>query len=194
MGWTVGGSGTAAVGAGGPNTLQPALYFGKGFGDLPDGLGWLRPFAITGVVAAEFPTVSRSTILGINSGADGLTPMLLEYTERLHRGFSIQYSPYYLTSRFTGGPPKEEPLNQPIPLVEFAFDVPLGQKTIANMSPGLAYVADTWQVSEEAVVPLNSEAARSVGFRTQLLLFLDDLAPSLFGRPLLSRDVSRSSN
>ena len=30
------------------NTVQPGVFFGKGFGDLPNGLAWLRPFAVTG--------------------------------------------------------------------------------------------------------------------------------------------------
>ncbi len=71
--------------------------------------------------------------------------------------------------------------------MEFAFDTPFVGKTAANMSPGVAYVADSWQVSVEAVVPLNAEAGHGAGVRTQLLLFLDDLAPSIFGKPLLSR-------
>ena len=54
------------------------------------------------------------------------------------------------------------------------------------MNPGLSYVAVTWQVAAEAIIPLNGAAGRSVGARAQLLLFLDDLIPSLFGRPLLS--------
>ena len=41
-------------------------------------------------------------------------------------------------------------------------------------------------VAAEAIVPLNSEAGRSVGARAQLILFLDDLIPSLFGKPLLT--------
>jgi hypothetical protein len=45
----------------------------------------------------------------------------------------------------------------------------------------------TWQVAVEAVVPLNDASGRHVGARTQLLLFLDDLVPALFGKPLLSR-------
>jgi hypothetical protein len=53
------------------------------------------------------------------------------------------------------------------------------------LNPGLSYVAVTWQIAVEAIVPLNSAAGR--GGRMQLLLFLDDLAPSLFGKPLLSR-------
>jgi hypothetical protein len=55
------------------------------------------------------------------------------------------------------------------------------------MNPGLSYVAVTWQIAAEAIVPLNSEGGRSVGGRAQLLLFLDDLIPSLFGKPLLGR-------
>lgn len=36
-------------------------------------------------------------------------------------------------------------------------------------------------------IQLNSEGGHSIGARAQLLLFLDDLLPSLFGKPLLSR-------
>jgi hypothetical protein len=105
----------------------------------------------------------------------------------VHWGFSVQFSTYYLTSRFTGGPPKEEPVNQLVPLVELAFDTPFGERTKGTMNPGFDYVAQTWQVAVEAIVPLNSEAGRGSGGRVQLLLFLDDLIPSVFGKPLLSR-------
>jgi hypothetical protein len=44
--WGIGGFGTKAVGGYGPNTLQPSITFGRGLGDLPDTLKWLRPFAI----------------------------------------------------------------------------------------------------------------------------------------------------
>ena len=52
------------------------------------------------------------------------------------------------------------------------------------MNPGLAYVAGTWQVAAEAVVPLNSEGGRRIGVRAHLFLFLDDLMPAVFGKPL----------
>ena len=74
-----------------------------------------------------------------------------------------------------------------MPLVEFAFDTPWRQKTAATANPGLAYVEDVWQVSAEAIVPLNRPGGRGLGFRTQLLIFLDDFAPSIFGKPLLTR-------
>jgi hypothetical protein len=37
------------------------------------------------------------------------------------------------------------------------------------------------------VLPLTHGSTRGVGANLQLLLFLDDLVPSLFGKPLLSR-------
>jgi hypothetical protein len=58
---------------------------------------------------------------------------------------------------------KDEPLNQLVPLVEFSFDSPRGEKTVATMNPGLSYVAVSWQLAAEAIVPLNSEAGRSIG-------------------------------
>jgi hypothetical protein len=113
--------------------------------------------------------------------------MLAGNVDTLHWGFAVEFSTLYLTSRFTPGKlPKEEPLNQLVPLVEFSFDSPRGQKTVATMNPGLSYVAVSWQVAVEAIVPLNSEAGRSVGARAQLLLFLQDLMPSVFSKPLLS--------
>jgi hypothetical protein len=47
-------------------------------------------------------------------------------------------------------------------------------------------VAVTWQLTAEAIVALNGAAGRSVGARAQLLLFLNDLIPAVFGKPLLS--------
>src|SRR5256885_7889927 len=45
-----GGTGAQSVGADPFNTSTPTIYFGKGFGDLPDTLFWLRPIAVTGQV------------------------------------------------------------------------------------------------------------------------------------------------
>lgn len=189
--WGIGGSGSQAVGATSPNTLAPAVSFGKGFGDLPDTLAWLRPFAVAGTVSLEAPlertrpmrhsseTSTMSGQIGTFSGASVTT---------LHWGFAIEYSTLYLTDRFKPGQlPKDEPLHQFVPLVEFAFDTPRGQKTAATGNPGLAYVADVWQLSGEVIVPLNSQGGRGLGFRTRVLIFLDDFAPSIFGRPLLFR-------
>lgn len=183
--WGIGNSGAQGVDAKAPNTIKPGLFFGKGFGDLPDSVSWLRPFAVTGALVLEHPTGGVSANLGFDPITGQLGPLLTRNVDILHWGFAVEFSTLYLTGRFTGGPPKEEPLNQLVPLVEFAVDSSSGTKSIATMNPGLSYVAVTWQIAVEAIVPLNSAAGR--GSRMQLLLFLDDLAPSLFGKPLLSR-------
>jgi len=186
--WGIGHSGAHGVGADRPDTLLPSITFGKGFGDLPEGLAWLRPFGIAGAIAAEIPTASASVNFGFDPATGRFGPLAGANVEILRWGSAVEYSTLYLTDRFKPGRlPKDEPLHQLIPLVELAFESPRGQKTAATMNPGLSYVEDVWQISVEAIVPLNSQGGRCIGARAQLLLFLDDLAPSLFGKPLLGR-------
>jgi hypothetical protein len=42
------------------------------------------------------------------------------------------------------------------------------------------------QLAGEAIIPINREGGHGVGFRAQLLLFLDEVSPTLFGKPLFS--------
>jgi hypothetical protein len=192
LAWGIGQSGAQGVGADEPNTIQPAVFFGKGFGDLPDWLSWARPLAVTGAIVDALPAGPTGKALAPNLATGKFGTVLVPQVQTLHWGVSLQYSTYYLTSRFTGGPPKQEPLNQFVPLVEFSFDSPLGQTTGATMNPGFAYVAVTWQIAAEMIVPLNREGGSGTGFRAQLLFFLDDLLPSLFGKPLLGDKPDRS--
>jgi hypothetical protein len=192
LAWGIAHSGAQAVGADAPNTIQPGVFFGKGFGNLPDSLSWLRPFAITGAIVDEVPVGSGGKALAPNLTTRAFDTVLSPAVETLHWGFSVQYSTLYLTNRFDGGPPKEEPLNQWVPLVEFRFDSPRGQHTAATANPGLAYVAVTWQAAAEAIIPLNRAGGTGPGFRAQFLFFLDDLMPSVFGKPLLSSQPDRS--
>jgi hypothetical protein len=185
--WGISDSGATGIDAKAPNTIKPGLFFGKGFGDLPDSLSWLRPFAVTGALSLDHSTGGFSANLGFDPSTGQLGPMLTRNVDILHWGFAIEFSTFYLTSRFSGGPPKEEPLDQFVPLVEFAIDSGSGLKSVATMNPGLSYVSTTWQWTVEAIMPLNNASGHGLGGRTQLLLFLDDLAPSLFGKPLLSR-------
>ncbi len=180
----VGSSGAQGVGANQFSRVGPGLFFGKGFGDAPAAMAWLRPFAITGVLSVDVPT-SRTSVMLDNSRAGQLLPEPFSTSTVLHWGLSIQYSTFYLSPRFTPDHlPNQEPLYQFIPLVEFAIDSPVGKPSVATVNPGLVYVADRYQIGAEAILPLNSAAGRSTGVRAQLLLFTDDLIPSLFGRPL----------
>jgi hypothetical protein len=63
LAWGIGHSGAQGVGADQPNTILPGIFFGKGFGDFPDPLSWLRPFAITGAIVSESPVGSAGKAL-----------------------------------------------------------------------------------------------------------------------------------
>jgi hypothetical protein len=142
LSWGIGHSGAQGIGANAPDLLRPGIFFGKGFGDLPDSLAWLRPFGITGAVTLEHPMTGASINPGIDQTTGQLFPMLTRNVDTLHWGFALEFSTLYLTSRFTPGKlPKQEPLNQLVPLVEFAFDSPRGEKTSATMNPA----CHTWQ-------------------------------------------------
>ena len=186
LAWGIGHSGAQGVDASKPDTILPGIFFGKGFGDAPESAAWLRPFAITGAVTLEHPMTGTSINFGIDEQTGELASMLVRNVDTLHWAFSLQYSMYYLSGRYTAGKlPKNEPVNQLIPLVEFAFDSPRGAKTAGTINPGLAYVADKWQIAAEAIVPLNSEGGRTIGVRAHLFLFLDELFPAVFDKPLL---------
>ena len=101
--WGIGHSGAQGIGGNLPDTIQPGIFFGKGLGDLPDSLAWLRPFAITGAVTAELPTNRTATNLGIDASTGLLASMQTTHVEMLHWGFSIQYSTLYLTERLKPG-------------------------------------------------------------------------------------------
>lgn len=185
LAWGVGGSGSPKVGANAPNTLEAGVYFGQGLGNLPDKLSWLRPFGIAGAAVVETPLSERLSANQVQDTAAGTPSTVLSKTGTVLRwGFALEYSTLYLTDRFDGKPPKAEPLHQWVPLVEFAFESRRGSRTSGSINPGISYVAETWQVAVEAVRPWR-QASHDIGVRAQLLFFLDDLAPSLFSKPLL---------
>lgn len=181
------GSGAWRVGASVPASWTPGLFVGQGLGTLPEEVSWLRPFALAGAVSAQMPMGSHPESAGFDAGTRQLVDRQSANATTLHWGFAVEYSMLYRTDRFVPGRlPVEEPLHQFVPLVEFAFDSPHGQATRGTANPGIAYVKDTWQVAMEAVLPLSPGAGHGVGANVQVLLFLDNLLPSVFGRPLVS--------
>jgi len=68
-----GGTGAESVGAEQFNTYTPTIWFGKGLGDLPDTLSWIRPVAITGQVGYAIPGRNSTTTFGIDADTGDLT-------------------------------------------------------------------------------------------------------------------------
>jgi hypothetical protein len=164
--WDVGGTGSVKTGASSSSVFTPTIYFGKGFGDLPDALDYLKPFAITGTFGEEFPT--------------GGQPKNLDW------GLAVEYSLPYLQSHVKDiGLPA--PLRDMIPLVEFSWQTPPYRNSgpaIGTINPGVLYESTYYQLGVEAIIPLNSASGSGVGVGITVQLFIDDILPKVFGHPL----------
>ncbi len=184
--WDVGGTGSTRVGAESFDTVTPSLFVGKGFGDLPDSLELLKPFAVTGVLGWGVP--SRVWNKTFTTDEDGNVEVDREFNPTVFTwGFSFQYSLQYLQSvvRDVGLP---APLNRMIPLVELVLQTPIdgprAGDTTGTVNPGVIWFGKYFQVGIEAVIPANAASGKNVGILGQIHFFLDDLFPKTLGRPL----------
>ncbi|HKW80395.1 MAG TPA: hypothetical protein VJQ49_05260 [Casimicrobiaceae bacterium] len=179
--WDIGGSGSKRVGAESFSTVTPALFFGKGFGDLPESMKFARPVAVTGLVGLGIPT--RSATTSINDQGE---VSVERHPHTLAWGFAVEYSLPYLQS-FVQDVGLREPFNRMIPLVEFAMSTALDRGasgTTGTVNPGVIWAGRYAQVAVEAVVPVNNRSGTRVGWIAQLHFFLDDLFPKTLGRPI----------
>ena len=166
--------------------MTPTFNFGQGFGQLPDTIGWARPFAVTGQIGYQIPTTS------FDVGQGTFIPQVLAY------GGSLQYSMPYLKSEVKDlGLP--DLINHLIPIVEAQFATPVANNlgnsfvTTGTINPGVIWVGSYFQVGLEAVIPVNRDSGSGVGFLGQLHLYLDDIFPKSYGQPLIG-GISSGSN
>ncbi len=179
--WEVGGTGNPKV-SDSFDRVTPTLFFGKGFGDLPDSLEWFKPFALTGVFGYSFPTRVRNQTISIAD--DGSVDISRDLNAEIIKwGFTLHYSLQYLQSfvRDVGLP---APLNRMIPIVEFAMQTPTDGKdaghTTGTINPGIIWFGRYVQVGIEAQVPVNGATGKNVGVLGQLHFYLDDILPQVF--------------
>ncbi|HLC05252.1 MAG TPA: hypothetical protein VJK02_19640, partial [Anaerolineales bacterium] len=165
---TPGGVGAKRVGALSETILTPALQIGKGFGDLPDAAGWMKPFAVT-------------SSLGFNIFTGGSETEELDNS--LEWGVTVMYSIPYLQS-FVKDMGIPWPLNRLIPIIEFNGETLLSGhnsgETTAFANPGLIWAGKYIQLAVEAKIPLNDISGRNVGILGMIHFFLDDIAPDIF--------------
>ena len=187
-----GGSGAQSVGAERFSTYTPTLFFGKGFGDLPQGAGFLRAFAVTGQVGYAVPG-RRTSINGFEVDPDsGVVTLDTEvHPDKLIWGGSLQYSmPYLKQNVIDLNLP--DVINRLIPIVEVALQTPVanavtsGTVTTGTINPGLIYAGDKFQLAAEAIIPVNRASGTGVGGMMQLHFYLDDLFPNSIGRPIFT--------
>jgi hypothetical protein len=189
-----GGTGAQSVGADPFNTYTPTLFFGKGLGDLPDTLSWIRPVAITGQVGYAIPGRNSTTTFGIDPDSGDLTADTEFHPRVLNWGGTIQYSMPYLKSAVIDlGLP--DFINRFIPLVEATLQTPVsntltsGTLTTGTINPGFIWVGNTFQVGIEALIPINRQSGTNVGVIAQLHFYLDDIDPRGIGKPIFGPAV-----
>jgi hypothetical protein len=120
----VGGTGGKQVGADTFSTWTPALFFGKGFGDLPNELSFLKPIAITGVVGLAIPTSATTRTLIFNEATGEREIEVERHPDVLEWGFALEYSLIYLQEQVKDIGLRF-PFDRLIPLVEFPLETPL---------------------------------------------------------------------
>lgn len=164
--WEIGGTGSKRV-AERSSTYTPTIKVGKGFGDLPDSLKYLRPLAVTGTVGYGIPSAHDDSKSIEWSGAIEYSLLYLQNNVR-DPGFGT------FVSRLT-------------PVVEFRLSSPTRAGdggTTGTMNPGLIWSGQQVQFAAEAVVPVNRESGHGVGFVAQLHFYIDDIFPHSLGRPI----------
>ena len=180
--WDVGGTGSKRIGAESFDTVTPQLFFGKGFGDLPDSLERFKPIAVTGAFGVDIPTRRFNKTITVSDEGDvevdkELNPKVVKW------GLSLQYNLQYLQSfvRDVGLP---APFNRMIPLVEFAMQTPVegpqSGHTTGTINPGVIWFGRYLQLGLELQIPVNRESGKNVGVLPQLHFYLDDIEPNIF--------------
>jgi hypothetical protein len=180
--WDIGGTGARSIGAESFSTVTPAIFVGKGFGDLPDAARFLRPFAVTGQLGLSVPSRSSTTTTD-DEGNDAVE----RHPDVAHLGLAIEYSLPYLQS-FVKDVGLSEPFNRLIPIVELDLRKPVnrgGGPTTGTVNPGILWAGRYMQLGLEAVIPVNSRTGGRNGVLLQVHFFMDDLFPRSLGAPLL---------
>ena len=154
-------------------TITPALFFGKGLGDLPESLSYLKPLSITGSFGVNNPANRRT-----GSGDDKEdNPTTIDY------GLAVIYSIPYLQS-FIKDVGIGAPFDRVFPLVEFNLSTnaskPDRGQTTAFANPGLIWAGRYVQLGLEAQVPMNNTSGKNVGVRGLIHVFIDDIWPNIF--------------
>jgi hypothetical protein len=187
LGVEVGGTGSRSVGADSFSTWTPGIFFGKGFGDLPEALRFLKPLALTGLAGIAIPTSASTRSVTIDELSGARLVDVERHPDVLEWGFALEYSVIYLQSQVQDMH-LHAPFDRLIPLVEFALETPLNRgargQTTGTVNPGVIWAGRYWQFGVEAVVPINERTGNNVGVIAQLHFYLDDLFPHSLGHSL----------
>ncbi|MBF0506562.1 MAG: hypothetical protein HQL09_06985 [Nitrospirae bacterium] len=162
--------------------INPTFFFGKGLGDLPESVKYIRPFAITGAIGTSFPTRSKNVIFNDDGSTD-----IQRNSTTLNWGFTVQYSLMYLQS-FVKDIGLGAPFNRMIIVTEFPMQTNLSRDnkglTTGTVNPGVVWAGKFMELGIAAQIPVNSQTGKNVGVLGLIHFFVDDLFPKSIGGPI----------
>ncbi len=168
--------GADRVGAESFSSLGTGVFYGKGFGDLPEGLRYLRPLMLQGDLVLHHHLT--------RDGAEAFNPFSYD--------FALYYSLPYLQQNVKDvGIPW--PLSRLFPMVELNFERMLNGPEIGLKEsfarPGFVWVGKAFQLGLAAVIPISDLARQTsdIGVMGIMSLYLDDLFPDVFRKPVFER-------
>ena len=178
-------TGNTRLGADSFTTWTPSLTYAKGFGDLPARgvLNWLRPFALQGDFAADFPAgASPSAGAAKVPHVDAVVEYSFPYFNAFVRHADSKYS--LGDGGFRMGSSIGAIAGDLFPFVDFNFSwVPVNQgnglRPLGYIRPGVVYVGHRFEIGGAAELPANNFTGRSPGGMLILDLFIDDVFPKL---------------
>ena len=177
-----GGTGTSRIGAESVGSTTPTLYFGKGFGDLPEGMKYFRPFALTGLIGYQIADRRSHTVTEIDPDTGEASTSEEHSPNFLVFGGALEYSFRYLQGNvdYLGLPVF---IGRLTPLVEFVYETPVtksfGEKPTGLVAPGLIYSDIGYDVGVEALIPVTEATGAGLGVAAKLTVFLDRFVPPL---------------
>jgi hypothetical protein len=168
----LGGTGSRSLGTESSTILTPAVFFGRGLGDVSESLSFLRPLAITGLIGRTY---------SLHKGTSESPDMLVW-------GITLQYNLQYLQN-YVKDIGLGAPFDRLILLAEFPLQTALDG---TGQTSGTANVGATWfgknfQIGAEVQIPVNARTKADQGTGVLLLVhfFIDDLFPQSIGRPIV---------
>jgi hypothetical protein len=163
-------TGTEQVGAEKDWSFKPFLLYGKGAGDLPNTLKYLRPLAVQGDAGFEISTDhDRTTTLAHNIAVEYSIPYLQSFV----RDFGLRW-----------------PFNALIADTEFNFEHGVNGeehgKTAAFVTPGFVYMDRYVEVGVAGRFPLNARAHEELDWGIVWIvdIFIDDIFPWTRWQPI----------
>lgn len=186
----LGGPGARRIGADPFATYTPTVLWGKGAGDLPESMNWLRPLALTGTLGYAITSKKKTRSYGTDPDTGNTVVDVERHSNQLQYGFAVEYSLPYLHAQVRDlGLPQW--MNQLTPLVEFSFSTPVtdrfGEQTTGTINPGIIWSGQKIQLGVEAIIPATRASGRNIGVIAQVHFYLDDIFPQGVGRPLIGQ-------